>query len=68
MLKPIELTCDWGTTTITPSENSTGTGPKIFISFAEPRGAPQGAQYLSAVQALALAEYLRTWALEALRA
>jgi len=68
MLKPIKFTSHWGSLEIFPGETPSASGPKMFFSQWGPRGGRPQHNFLSPTEALAMAKYLETWALEALRA
>jgi hypothetical protein len=62
-MKSIKFRNSWGDLEFIPDNNR-----MMLISFSGPRGGLGSATRISSLEALALAEYLRVWALAALEA
>lgn len=59
MLKPFKTESTWGSTEFSPALEDS----KMFITIRGPRGGDPRFDWISALEALALSEYLKYWAL-----
>jgi len=64
-MKDLVITTYWGTTEFAVGEDKTS--PKMFVTNRGPRGGNPASNFISPLEALGLAEYLKAWAIEGLK-